>query len=199
MPRSSGDDGFLINSSVDFGYNTAHGAGGATPSAPAAVHAHPLVPRSSGDDVFMLENALIKFPEKVGYLKSTLAIVTTFPEKNWQDLISQRVRWAKKTGKQKNAFVKIIGLLVFAANISILLLPFFLILFRLNVWIGIIALFIKIFIDYQLLHKTGQFFGKHISVVQVVKHVYVYASISCWVVIKSMFTNYTWKHRTHSQ
>ena len=152
---------------------------------------------ASGDDIFMLENALNTFPEKVGYLKARRDVVFTFPEKKWKDLISQRVRWAKKTGKQKNTTTKLVGLVTFLANFSVLLLPLFLLANFGNFWLSASALFFKIFVDYLLLDKTGRFFGKNISVVQVISHVYVYACVSCWVVIKSLFTNYTWKERTH--
>lgn len=154
---------------------------------------------ASGDDIFMLENAQSKFPEKVGYLANKGAIVSTFPEKSWKAIISQRLRWAKKTGSQKNKSAKILGLVVFATNLSIVLLPILILLLGLNIWLGLLALGLKIFIDYLLLHKTGRFFGRHISAVKVMSHVYVYALVSCWVVLKSMFTNYTWKERSHSQ
>jgi biofilm PGA synthesis N-glycosyltransferase PgaC len=152
---------------------------------------------ASGDDIFMLENVQSQFPEKVGYLANKEAIVTTFPETSWKALISQRVRWAKKTGKQKSSLIKLIGLIVFAVNLTILLLPFYLFLYQESLWFGISALILKIIIDYLLLQKSGQFFGRNISVVHVFIHFYSYALVSTWVVLKSLFTNYTWKDRLH--
>ncbi len=152
---------------------------------------------ASGDDVFMLEKALNTFPEKVGYLKSRQAVVLTFPESSWKNLISQRVRWAKKTGKQNNMLTKLVGLITFLTNLYFLFLPLVLLAASGQFLMIFFGLSIKILIDYLLLHKTGRFFGKHISVVQVVSHLYVYAFVSSWVVIKSMFINYTWKGRSH--
>ena len=152
---------------------------------------------ASGDDIFMLENALNTFPEKVGYLKSGRDVVFTFPEDTWKDLISQRVRWAKKTGKQKSVLTKLVGIITFLTNCCVLLFPLLFFASLTEFWMVVSALFLKISVDFLLLDKTGRFFGKNISVVQVISHVYVYAFVSCWVVIKSMFTNYTWKQRRH--
>jgi cellulose synthase/poly-beta-1,6-N-acetylglucosamine synthase-like glycosyltransferase len=152
---------------------------------------------ASGDDIFMLENVQSQFPEKGWYLANKEAIVTTFPETSWKALISQRVRWAKKTGKQKSSLIKLIGLIVFAANLAVLLLPFYLFLYQASLWFGISALILKSIIDYLLLQKSGQFFGRNISVVHVFIHFYSYALVSTWVVLKSLFTNYTWKDRLH--
>ena len=152
---------------------------------------------ASGDDVFMLENAKAQFPEKVGYIKSRLAIVETFPETNWKKIIAQRTRWAKKTGKQKSIFTKMLGLIVFLSNGSILLLPFFILTFPYLLWLGLSAIFLKVLIDTLLLKKTAGFFSRRISVVLVLSHFYVYAIVSTWVVLRSPFISYTWKGRSH--
>lgn len=152
---------------------------------------------ASGDDVFMLENAQAQFPEKVGYLKNRLAIVETFPENTWKNLIAQRTRWAKKTSKQNNLFTKLLGLIVFFTNIIVVLLPLLIGGQSIPIWTGISALVLKVLIDYLLLQKTGRFFSQRISVVQVFIHFYVYAIVSTWVVLRSPFISYSWKGRSH--
>lgn len=153
---------------------------------------------ASGDDIFMLENAQTQFPEKVGYLKSRLAVVETFPETSWATLISQRTRWAKKTAKQNNSGIKAIGILVFLTNLIILATPFLILTNFINIWLGFSVLCIKFLIDFMLLHKAGRFFRKRISVVKVITHFYLYAIISTWIVVQSPFVTYTWKDRKHS-
>ncbi|EDM45143.1 b-glycosyltransferase-related protein, glycosyltransferase family 2 protein [unidentified eubacterium SCB49] len=152
---------------------------------------------ASGDDVFMLENVQAIFPEKVGYLANKDAVITTFTEKTWKNLIAQRVRWAKKTGKQNALFTKTVGFFVLAANLTLILCLLSLLLFNTAPWVFVVTLVLKLGIDAILLQKTGRFFGKHISVVRVISFTHVYAFISCWVVFKSFFTNYTWKGRKH--
>ncbi len=154
---------------------------------------------ASGDDVFMLENAQAQFPEKIGYLKSRLAIVETFPENSWKKIITQRTRWAKKTGKQKNIITKLIGVIVFLTNLYVLLSPLIILVYPKFIWVGIFALVSKVLIDFMLLQKTARFFGRHISAVRVITHFYVYAMVSTWVVLRNPFISYGWKGRKHRQ
>ena len=56
---------------------------------------------ASGDDVFLLEKAIKRNKNTVHYLKNTDATVFTKPVKNYSALISQRKRWASKTGQSK--------------------------------------------------------------------------------------------------
>ena len=76
---------------------------------------------ASGDDIFLFEKFIEADKKRVRFLKSKDAIVVTSPVKTISDLINQRVRWASKTSKFKSTRVKLIGLLVFLVNISILL------------------------------------------------------------------------------
>ncbi len=64
---------------------------------------------ASGDDIFLLEKMKKAFPKQVQFLKSKEAIVSTKPQKNWKDVINQRIRWASKTSKQKNTNSSLIG------------------------------------------------------------------------------------------
>ncbi len=76
---------------------------------------------ASGDDIFLLEKIKTKYPEKVHFLKSTEAIITTKPEPTFKSLISQRVRWAAKTSSVKSGFTKLVGIIVFLMNFSVAL------------------------------------------------------------------------------
>ncbi|HEU0137857.1 MAG TPA: glycosyltransferase, partial [Flavobacterium sp.] len=76
---------------------------------------------ASGDDVFLLQKAITRFPEKVGYLKSKSTIVVTQPAENWRQLFHQRVRWASKTGAYESEFGEDLALAVFLGNLAIVL------------------------------------------------------------------------------
>lgn len=52
---------------------------------------------ASGDDMLLMHKIWKRNPEKVFYLKSSKAIVTTKPMLSWKDFIQQRIRWASKT------------------------------------------------------------------------------------------------------
>ncbi|KGL58931.1 glycosyltransferase [Polaribacter sp. Hel1_85] len=146
---------------------------------------------ASGDDIFLFEKFINADKKSVGYLKSKEAIVTTFPIKNWTDLINQRTRWAAKTSNFSSLKVKLIGVIVLLTNffvvyylaikpVSFLFIPFA----------------VKMMIDLFLLLPTIKFFGHKSSFFKW----YIFASLlypffSLAVILKSIFFRYHWKGR----
>ena len=151
---------------------------------------------ASGDDIFLMEMALKEDKNAVHFLKSEQAIVNTAPQKNFKDLLSQRVRWASKTSNYNNTFAKIVGLLVLMANativISIVLTALDVFKFKTFAYL----FFIKIAIDYLLLYKTSQFFNKQETLKHYVWSCFLYPFFSVFVAFISLFTNYKWKGRS---
>jgi len=146
---------------------------------------------ASGDDIFLFEKFIKDNKKKVLYLKSKSAIVTTFPVKSWLKLLHQRTRWAAKTSNFNSFKVKTIGLLVFAANLFILLClatKFF------NLSISLLA--IKIGVDFCLFLTASRFFNVKNSFFKwyVIASI-VYTFFSTLVVFNSLFFKYSWKGR----
>ena len=56
---------------------------------------------ASGDDIFLLQHAIKNYDNKVGFVKSLDATVTTFAEENFLSFIYQRQRWTSKMIKKK--------------------------------------------------------------------------------------------------
>jgi cellulose synthase/poly-beta-1,6-N-acetylglucosamine synthase-like glycosyltransferase len=52
---------------------------------------------ASGDDLLLMQKIRDRFPDRVHYLKSAAAIVSTTPMPDWNSLLMQRRRWASKT------------------------------------------------------------------------------------------------------
>ncbi|RDK88885.1 glycosyltransferase [Marinirhabdus gelatinilytica] len=153
---------------------------------------------ASGDDMFLLEKLKRRFPEKIGYLKSRNAVVTTKPVETWKQLISQRIRWASKTAKQNSAATKALGLLVFVVNILIPL-SILLTIFcpQHSNAVGALLLY-KFCIDFLLLWKSAQFFRKRFpffSFLSLLGSMFVYPIVTILVVISSFWGRYVWKGR----
>lgn len=149
---------------------------------------------ASGDDVFLLQKALVKYPEKVAYLKSEQTIVTTKPANNWKSLFYQRVRWASKTTSYQIAFGKRLGLLVFMMNLG-LVHAFVLILFGLFPWFFLGSLFIiKFGIDTILIQKTNSFLTKR-KIQYLFLSSLLYPFFSTAVALYCLFGKYEWKGR----
>ncbi len=150
---------------------------------------------SSGDDIFLLEKVTEMFPNKVHYLKGKEAIIFTKSETTWTKVMSQRIRWASKTRKQKNKASTLIGLIVFACNLLVII-GVVLALFNTN-YLSFILLFwmIKLLTDYLFIIFTSSFFGNRIPFLKFAISSILYSIITVSVVFGSLFGTYSWKGR----
>ena len=156
---------------------------------------------ATGDDVFLLQKAMCKDASKVHYLKSKDVIVQTKPERSWSSLFSQRVRWASKTGSYDSVFGKDLAVIVFAANLALVvgcLLPVagcLLSVWGCSPWITMGVLFgLKFLADYILLYKTNLFLRRK-PMWFVLPSGLIYPFFCVLVAIFSWFGGYEWKGR----
>jgi glycosyltransferase involved in cell wall biosynthesis len=150
---------------------------------------------ASGDDVFLLEKMKKAFPKQVKFLKSEGAIVSTKPQLSWRNVLNQRVRWASKTSKQKNAASLLLGLLVLFVNASVLAIPFFMVFDSKNFIFYLTLPGLKIVADYLFVSPSSKFFGTTISNYKFQIQIFIYAAVVLMVVIRSLSGNYSWKGR----
>lgn len=149
---------------------------------------------ASGDDVFLLQKAIEKFPNEVHYLKAQEAIVVTKPTENWKALFHQRVRWAAKTSSYKSTFGKLLGLIVFFGNLSLVIAFFFFLFGILSYPFLVLFAFLKFTIDFILLYKTNQFLSKT-RIKSLLLSSLLYPFFSSTVALYSLFGSYEWKGR----
>ncbi len=151
---------------------------------------------ASGDDIFLLEKFIKNDAQKVCYLKSQKAIVTTNSAKNISQLIQQRLRWASKTSRSTNGFTKAVGLVVLLGNLVCLGLIPAVILNYLTLKIAITLFIIKFSIDFLLLFKTSRFFKQETLLLSYLFSSLIYPFFSVYIVMLSLFKSYEWKGRT---
>lgn len=73
---------------------------------------------ASGDDMLLMHKIAVKFPGKIGYLKSRNAITSTRPMTSWKAFFSQRIRWASKATHYTDKRIFFVLLLVYLFNLS---------------------------------------------------------------------------------
>ncbi|WP_430466872.1 glycosyltransferase family 2 protein [Winogradskyella ouciana] len=151
---------------------------------------------ASGDDIFLLEKLKNHDSKKVNYLKNPKAIVHTQPVSSLQQLINQRLRWASKTSRNPNWFSKLLGLVVFLANLVCLSLVPLLIFNLISPRMAVSLLVIKLGIDFLLLFKTARFFKQENLLLSFLFSSFLYPFFSVYIVILSLFKSYHWKGRT---
>jgi glycosyltransferase involved in cell wall biosynthesis len=149
---------------------------------------------ASGDDVFLLQKALLQYPERLAYLKSKNTIVTTKPVDDWKSLFYQRVRWASKTTSYQSTFGKRLGLLVFMMNFGWVycfvltflgMLPYFFLAYY---------FLIKFGIDSILIQQTNKFLTKHKMRYLLLSSLW-YPFFSTAVALYCLIGKYEWKGR----
>jgi len=154
---------------------------------------------ASGDDIFLLERMKKHFPDRVHFLKTPDAIVSTKPQPSWRNVINQRIRWASKTSKQKNTTSILLGILVFLVNFSVLIIPAFMVFDFENILFYTSLLFFKIITDYLVVRQTALFFDEKIAFWKFLWQPFVYSFIVLAVVLGSFGGNYSWKGRTYEK
>lgn len=86
----------------------------------------PSVP--SGDDMFLMIGAR-RLGKKLSFNTLRDSLVRTAPVKSWSALIAQRIRWGAKTGRYRMPDIQLLALLVSLTNLSVILLPLWLVLY----------------------------------------------------------------------
>ncbi|WP_299521066.1 glycosyltransferase [Winogradskyella sp.] len=150
---------------------------------------------ASGDDIFLLEKFKGLDAKKVTYLKSTEALVTTYPVDNFGQLMQQRLRWASKTTQNPNGFSKIIGSIVFLGNLVCIALPILFLLNLIEARITIALLVIKFAIDFLLLFKMTGFLKQESVLSSYIFSSVLYPCFSVYIASLSLFKPYYWKGR----
>ncbi len=77
---------------------------------------------ASGDDFFLLHKISDRYPDRIVYLKSKQAIVSTAAQDNWPNFLQQRIRWASKSAYYKKGNLQMVLTLVWCYNLTLLLM-----------------------------------------------------------------------------
>lgn len=115
---------------------------------------------ASGDDMLLMHKIWKHYPDRVHYLKSKAAIVTTQPMKTWKTFFNQRIRWASKAKNYDDKRIIAVLLVVFLFNLSFLVLA--VVGFSCyQYWLYLAGLWIlKTIIELPFVRSVASFFNK---------------------------------------
>lgn len=148
---------------------------------------------ASGDDVFLLQKAVLKDKNVIGFCLNNESVVATNSENSWNDLFQQRVRWAAKSTGYPSWFGKLTALVVFSTNIAWIIVFILWLLGSINQnWFALFVA-LKFIVDLLLLQKTASFFRTKIQWLFLASLLYPFFSSA--VAVYSLFGNFTWKGR----
>jgi cellulose synthase/poly-beta-1,6-N-acetylglucosamine synthase-like glycosyltransferase len=150
---------------------------------------------ASGDDMLLMQKIHNEFPQKVHYLKSKQAIVSTEPASSWKNLFYQRLRWASKARHYDDANIFLVELLVYVFNL------FFLVLLIASFWdhrflFWLLALwFSKTIIEFPFVYSVASWFNQR----SLLKWFFFVQPlhIVCTIIVGflAQFIKYEWKGR----
>lgn len=148
---------------------------------------------ASGDDIFFLED-LKKIPNtKIAYLKSSAAIVYTYPCRSLGDLLKQKIRWASKFKRNKNPLNFLLAALTFFVNALWLFCFVGLYISPLHKTLCLTFMFSKIAFDMLLLLLVSKFIKNKGLLFYGVLVGFVYPIYAVIVGLASLFMKPKWK------
>lgn len=147
---------------------------------------------ASGDDVFLMEKFVKMDRSAVKYLKNNEVILSTQPQYSLNSFIQQRIRWAAKTTASKSSASKCIGLIVFATNLMLCVLPLVPV-FSLKMLAA--CWFLKIAFDLVLLKQISKFYEFTIKIPTYLLFSFLYPMYASFIALMSLRKGYVWKGR----
>lgn len=149
----------------------------------------------TGDDMLLLYKIWKQAPEKVFYLKSKEAVVSTEPMKTWKDFFEQRRRWGSKTLVYDDK--RLIAVLAFVLLLNLLPVGLLVAGFFQPVYFVYLLLFLigKTVIEWPFVASVATFYGekklmRHFFFLQPL-HVFYTVLVGIW----SQVGGYQWKGR----
>jgi cellulose synthase/poly-beta-1,6-N-acetylglucosamine synthase-like glycosyltransferase len=152
---------------------------------------------ASGDDELLLHKIAAKYKGQIGFLKNTDAIVYTHAKPTLGEFIQQRKRWASKSTRYKDKAIVLLGVSVWAFNVSILLNLIW--VFVIPGWPSVkflaFQLCAKIIIEFVFLFGVAKFFRRMqlLSIVPLLSLMHIVYII--YIGIAGNSGKYNWKGR----
>jgi cellulose synthase/poly-beta-1,6-N-acetylglucosamine synthase-like glycosyltransferase len=76
---------------------------------------------ASGDDELLLQKVAVQYPNRIGFLKNTEAVVYTHAKHTLQEFLQQRRRWASKSTRYKDKKIVALAVCIWLFNLSLII------------------------------------------------------------------------------
>jgi cellulose synthase/poly-beta-1,6-N-acetylglucosamine synthase-like glycosyltransferase len=151
---------------------------------------------ASGDDMLLMYKIQEKYPERIGYLKSTNVIVQTQPAETMKEFMNQRIRWASKADKYSDPKITAVLVLVYILNAWIFFIAVYSFFSKSAFHLLLLLIMSKTFVEIFFIFPVSRFFNKQKLLWWFAPaqpfHI-IYTLIAGWL---GKFGNYSWKDRT---
>lgn len=150
---------------------------------------------ASGDDEFLMRKIEARYSNGIRFNNNPDNIVTTYPQKTLNGFLSQRIRWAGKWPHHDGTNSKLLAVYIFLFHLSVMALPFFVIMGDISVYTMLGLLFAKGLVEFFYLRQvcswlTVSWHGFSFFLLQLTYPVYAVG-----VALVALFKRPSWKGR----
>ncbi len=153
---------------------------------------------ASGDDMLLMEKIVKKYPDGLAYLKQSMAQTYTQAKPTFASFLSQRLRWATKSGSyqswQTKAILAVVWLFCWAIFVHFLLAV---VVDTSYGWYGLLLFACKAIADYFFLGMMARFFGRaglmRYFIPSLIYHWVYILIVGTWSLLQK---KYDWKGRS---
>ena len=150
---------------------------------------------ASGDDMLLMHKITKQYPDRIQYLKSKEAFVSTQPMKTWKEFFHQRIRWASKTINYDDKRIFPVLLMVYLFNLCFLVL-FIAGFWNYHYWLYLVVGWIlKALAEFPLFWSVADFFHKRWTVKLFFFFQPPHIVYTIFAGLLSQFGKYEWKGR----
>ncbi|CAA9248825.1 MAG: N-acetylglucosaminyltransferase [uncultured Adhaeribacter sp.] len=150
---------------------------------------------ASGDDEFLLHKIAARYPGQIAFIKSPEAIVKTQAKETVGELLNQRVRWASKWPHYRQKGIKMLAVVVFAANL-VLMLALLGGIFKMVPVKAVVGFYVvKLGADGILLATVLPFFKYRRYIWYMLPLQLIYVPYVVYTALKGLRGTYSWKGR----
>lgn len=151
---------------------------------------------ASGDDELLLQKVAVKYPGRIGFLKSSDAIVYTHAKPTVKEFLQQRRRWASKSVKYKDKKIVALSVGIWLFNLSMLVNAVLGFINPLYFKVLLIQLGLKYFFEAIFLYQVNTFFKRTNLVWLIILLSPLHIIYIVYIGLMGNTRKYDWKGRT---
>lgn len=150
---------------------------------------------ASGDDEFLMRKIEAQYPDAIRFNHNPDSIVTTLGQKTVNSFLAQRVRWAGKWKHHDGTNSKLLAIYVFLFHLSVMVLPFFVLIGDISVYIMLGLLTAKALVEFFFLYRVSRWLGVSWHWFSFLFLQFLYPLYAVGVAMVGLFKKPAWKGR----
>ena len=150
---------------------------------------------ASGDDEFLMRKIEARYSDAIRFNHNPDSIVTTLGQKTLQSFLAQRLRWAGKWKYHDGTNSKFLAVCIFLFHVSVIILPFFVLMGDISVYIMLGLLAAKAAVEFFFLYRVSRWLGVPWHWFAFLFLQVMYPVYAVGVAVVSLFKKPAWKGR----